>query len=208
MTIIIYPVKSIQGGERAMRVTREQAAENRERIVQMAEKLFRERGFDGIGVADLMKSAGLTHGGFYGHFRSKDDLAAEACARALEKAVEKWDRLAAGAPDDPLHAIASSYLSQTHIDKPGAGCLIAAVGPDVARQDKSVRRAMTEGLQTMLERLAGWVPGKSKAEKRRTAIASYAAMVGALVMARGVDDPDFADEILQATLAALPRKAH
>jgi TetR/AcrR family transcriptional repressor of nem operon len=191
-----------------MRVTREQAAENRERIVQVAAKLFRERGFDGIGVADLMKSAGLTHGGFYGHFRSKDDLAAEACARALEKSVEKWDRLAAESPDDPLRAIAGSYLSQTHVDKPGSGCLIAALGPDVARQDKSVRRTMTEGLRTMMERLSGWVPGKSKGERRRSAITSYAAMVGALVMARSVDDPDFADEILRTVLASLPRRAH
>ncbi|HWA49860.1 MAG TPA: TetR/AcrR family transcriptional regulator [Dongiaceae bacterium] len=191
-----------------MRVTREQAAENRERIVQAAAKLFRERGFDGIGVADLMKSAGLTHGGFYGHFRSKDDLAAEACARALEKSVEKWDRLATESPGDPLGAIAGSYLSQTHIDKPGSGCLIAALGPDVARQGKSVRRTMTEGLRTMMERLTGWVPGKSKAERRRSAIASYAAMVGAMVMARGVDDPDLADEILRTVLASLPLKAH
>ncbi len=191
-----------------MRVTREQAAENRERIVQVAAKLFRERGFDGIGVADLMKSAGLTHGGFYGHFGSKDDLVAEACGRALEKSVEKWDRLAAESPEDPLRAIAGSYLSQTHIDKPGSGCLLAALGPDVARQDRSVRRAMTDGLRTMMERLTAWVPGKSKVDKRRAAIASYAAMLGALVMARGVDDPELADEILRATLASLPRKAH
>lgn len=191
-----------------MRVTWEQAAENRERIVQMAAKLFRERGFDGIGVADLMKSAGLTHSGFYGHFSSKDDLAAEACARALEKSVEKWDRLAAESPDNPLQAIASSYLSRTHIEKPGSGCLISALGPDVARQDKSVRRAMTEGLRVMLDRLSGWVPGKSKADRRRTAITSYAAMIGAMVMARGVDNPDLAEEILRTVLASMARKAH
>lgn len=189
-----------------MRVSREQAAENRARIVDTAAKLFRERGFDGIGVADLMRSAGLTHGGFYGHFSSKDDLAAVACARALDKSIEKWDRLAAESPEDPLAAIAKPYLSIAHLDKPGTGCLIAALGSDVARQEKPVRRAMTERLRTMMARLSMWVPGRSKPAKRQAALAAFAAMVGAVIMARAVDDPDFAEEILQAVAESLPRQ--
>jgi TetR/AcrR family transcriptional repressor of nem operon len=191
-----------------MKVSREQAAENRARIVEVAAKLFRERGFDGIGVADLMKQAGLTHGGFYGHFGSKDDLAAEACGRALEKSIEKWDRLAGEYPADPLGAIAESYLREVHLQKPGSGCLIAALGPDVARQEKPVRRAFTDGLQRMMARLSAWVPGRSKEARRQAALASFATMVGAVVMARAVDDRDFAEEILQAAGASLPKRGH
>src|SRR3981081_147115 len=92
MMIVIFGVK--QPGSAAMKVSREQAAANRERIVEVAGKLFRERGFDGIGVADLMKAAGLTHGGFYGHFKSKDDLAAQACGRVLAHSSQRWVRRA------------------------------------------------------------------------------------------------------------------
>src|SRR5712671_3353842 len=99
MMIVIFGVK--QPGSAAMKVSREQAAANLERIVEVAGKLFRERGFDGIGVADLMKAAGLTHGGFYGHFKSKDDLAAEACSRAMARASERWAALARTSRGDP-----------------------------------------------------------------------------------------------------------
>ena len=206
MTVIIYLVKTLVE-ESGMRVTREHAAENRARIVEAASKLFRERGFDGIGVADLMKSAGLTHGGFYGHFASKDDLAAEACGLALANSVKKWDRLAAESPADPLAPIAESYLSDVHLEKPANGCLIAALGSDVARQDKSVRRAMTEGLRQLMARMTGWVPGRTQAARRRTALATFSAMVGAVVMARAVDDPEFSAEILDAVAGSLPHRA-
>src|SRR5688572_31755633 len=114
-----------------MKVSREQAARNRERIVEAAAELFRERGFDGVGVADLMKEAGLTHGGFYGHFSSKDDLIAEASARALTGSLALWNKVAERAPADPVSAVASAYLTSRHRDNPGAGCLLAALGPDV-----------------------------------------------------------------------------
>src|SRR5436309_11486102 len=107
-----------------MKVSREQAAQNRERIVETAAQLFRERGFEGIGVADLMKEAGLTHGGFYGHFGSKEELIAEASDRALAQSLARWDKLMARAPDDALSAIAKAYLNGTHRDDPGAGCLL------------------------------------------------------------------------------------
>ena len=189
-----------------MKVSREQAAENRERIVNVAAKLFRERGFDGIGVADIMSGAGLTHGGFYGHFESKNDLAMEACTRALDASVQKWDTLIeTGA--DPLKTITESYLSVRHRDRPGDGCVISALGTDVARQDKSVRRVVTKGLEDLVNRLAGLMPG-SKATKRRKALASFAAMVGAVSMARAVDDPELSEEILQAVSASLAAGKH
>src|SRR5215218_2291355 len=107
-----------------MRVSREQADKNREHVIDVASRLFRQRGFEGIGVADLMKEAGLTHGGFYGHFASKDDLIAEAAARALTRALANWSSVAERAPDDPLSAIADAYLTGPHRDNPGAGCLL------------------------------------------------------------------------------------
>src|SRR4051812_16038571 len=99
-----------------MRVSRAIVAQNRERIVEVAGRLFRERGFDGIGVADLMKEAGLTHGGFYGHFSSKDALFAEASARALASSLANWGTVAERAPGDPLSAIAGVYLTGRHRD--------------------------------------------------------------------------------------------
>src|SRR3954447_13736831 len=105
-----------------MKVSREQASQNRERIVETAAQLFRERGFEGIGVADLMREAGLTHGGFYGHFSSKEDLIAEASARALMRSLALLSNAAEKAPADPLPAIAGAYLSTRHRDKPGEGC--------------------------------------------------------------------------------------
>src|SRR3954466_10199923 len=108
-----------------MKVSREQAALNRERIVETAAQLFRQRGFDGIGVADLMKEAGLTHGGFYGHFSSKEELIAEASARALMRSLGVLSKVAQRAPGDPLSAVAGAYLTSSHRDNPGAGCLLA-----------------------------------------------------------------------------------
>src|SRR3954466_14937410 len=137
-----------------MKVSREQAAANRERIVEAAAQLFRERGFDGIGVADLMKEAGLTHGGFYGHFSSKDELIAEASALALSESLEDWTRLADRKHDDPLSAMAGAYLATRHRDDPGAGCLLAALGPDVSRQGPAVRRAVTDHVRSACDFLA------------------------------------------------------
>ena len=187
-----------------MRVSREQAAENRERIVETAARLFRERGFEGIGVADLMKAAGLTHGGFYGHFASKDDLAAEACARALEKSASSWDALIESDVQDPLAAIGASYLSGRHRDRAGTGCVIAALGSDVSRQSSPIRRAVTNGLEGLLTRLEALVPGRSKAARRQKAVASFATMLGAVIMARAVDDRRLSEEILRAALGSLP----
>lgn len=181
-----------------MKVSREQAAENRERILDVAAALFRERGFDGIGVADLMKAAGLTHGGFYGHFGSKEELMAEACARALADGVDKWSRLAGASVDQPLAKIKSHYLSSRHRDDPGTGCLIAALGTDVPRQGPKVRRAATEGISALIALLARLSPESAGAKKRKEAIATLSGLVGAIVLSRAVDDRRLSEEILRA----------
>jgi TetR/AcrR family transcriptional repressor of nem operon len=204
MTIIIYNVKQhLSQWGLHMKVSREQAAKNRERILEVAARLFRERGFDGIGVADLMNTAGLTHGGFYGQFASKEDLAAQACARALAESARKWDRLIAEKPKDPLKTLAASYLSARHRDNAGNGCAFAALGAEAQRREPAVRRALTEGLRPLVEMLERIVPERTKATRRRRALSTMAHLVGAVVLARSVDDPDLSNEILHAVRETL-----
>jgi TetR/AcrR family transcriptional regulator, transcriptional repressor for nem operon len=186
-----------------MRVSREKAAENRERIVEAAGRLFREHGFDGVGVDAIMKAAGLTHGGFYGHFSSKEELIREASARALTNTFALLSEQAERAAGDPLAAVANSYLSSRHRDDPGTGCLLAALGPDVSRQGRAVRRTVTEYVRSAVDLLTTLVPGKSKAARRQKAISTYATLVGTMVMARAVDDRALSQEILDAGLASV-----
>jgi len=181
-----------------MRVSRAQAAENRERILDVATRLFRERGIDGIGVADLMKGAGLTHGGFYGHFKSKEDLVAQACGRAVAKMRDNWIKVISQAPADPLEALTNHYLNSRHRDNAGRGCPMAALGAEVSRQGPDVRHAVTEELQPFIEYLSGIVHGNSAGIRRERALALYASLVGALVVARAVDDPALSNEVLHA----------
>jgi TetR/AcrR family transcriptional repressor of nem operon len=181
-----------------MRVSRAKAAANRERIIDAAGALFRTKGFDGIGVADIMKAADLTHGGFYGHFASKDDLVAQASQRAMARAAANWGSVVAAARDKPYAALLKHYLSPHHRDHPGGGCAFAALGGDAARCGKSVREAFADGLEPLIEILANTVPGRSKAARRRKALAAMAELVGALTLARAVDDTSLSDEILEA----------
>jgi TetR/AcrR family transcriptional regulator, transcriptional repressor for nem operon len=186
-----------------MKVSREQAAQHRERIIEAAAQRFRERGFEGIGVADLMKEAGLTHGGFYGHFSSKEELIAEASARALAQSLARWGELTDRASGDPLSALAGAYLTSRHRDNPGAGCVLAALGPDVSRQGPGVRRSVTAYMRSACDLLAKLVPGKSKAARRQKAISTWATLVGAMVIARAVYDRALSQEILDAALASV-----
>jgi TetR/AcrR family transcriptional regulator, transcriptional repressor for nem operon len=186
-----------------MKVSREQAAENRERIVEVAAKLFRERGFDGIGVADLMKSAGLTHGGFYGHFASKEDLATQACGRALDKSLQIWSAEIEKAPGEAFSKLVDIYLSEDHRDGPGSGCLVAALGSDIGRQAPPIRRVVTKGIHALVGQLMRLVPGKSKSARRRIALSDFAAMVGAVTIARAVDDPELSKDVLDAVASLI-----
>lgn len=190
-----------------MRVSREQMAENRERILETAATLFRERGFDGVGVADVMKAVGLTHGGFYGHFSSKDDLAAQALGRAFGNANQWLDEAKAAEPEAPLQAIASRYLSPLHRDDPGHGCPVAALGCDIARLGDASRQAATEGARAAIASLSAVSPGEDDAERRANALASYAMLIGALVLSRMVEDKALSEEVLAAARDALAAEA-
>ncbi len=184
-----------------MKVSREQAAENRARVIEVAGRLFREKGFGGVGVADIMKGAGLTHGGFYGQFASKDDLAAQACAQTLDRSVARWAQLAAG--EDPLAAIVTLYLAPSHRNAPGNGCALSALSGDAVRQPDAVRNVFTRSLQSFAGILTKLVPGASRAARRRRALATMAGLVGAVILSRAVNDADLSDEILQAAAKAL-----
>jgi TetR/AcrR family transcriptional repressor of nem operon len=140
-----------------------------------------------------MKAAGLTHGGFYGHFSSKEDLMAQACARVIQRSNELWSKRVEAAPHDPLSSIARGYLSTRHRDDPGTGCVVAALGSEAARHGPGVRRAVTDGLRSSFELLTRLVPGKSAEARRR-----YASWVGAMILARAVDDRALSKEILDA----------
>jgi TetR/AcrR family transcriptional regulator, transcriptional repressor for nem operon len=190
-----------------MRVSREKAAENRERIIEAAGALFRERGFDGIGVADIMKAADLTHGGFYGHFDSKDDLVAQASRRAMARAAVNWDKVVAGAKSDPYAVLLAHYLSPRHRDEPGQGCAFAALSGDAARCGKPVQTAFAQGLEPLIEIVAKAAPGRSKAARRRKAVATVAEMIGALMLARAVGGSALSDEILDAARGELLQAA-
>src|SRR5262245_30004935 len=186
-----------------MRVTRAQAEAHREKILAVAGTLFREHGFDGIGVADIMKRAGLTHGGFYGHFSSKDALAAEITERVIGR--DGWLQRLTGSASPSFRDVVRKYLSPRHRDEPGRGCLFAALSSEVARQPQGVRHAFTEGLRHRIDALRRVIPGRSEAARRRKALATMSGLVGALTLARAVDDPRLSDEILEAAASTFER---
>jgi TetR/AcrR family transcriptional repressor of nem operon len=186
-----------------MRVSREKAAEHRDRIIDAAGALFRANGFGGIGLADIMKAADLTHGGFYGHFASKDDLVAQASRRTMARAAANWTKRVEASPDKPYAALLKHYLSPRHRDDPGQGCAFAALGNDAARSGKIVRNAFAEGLAPLIDILAQSIPGKSKAARRRKAVAAMATLVGALTLARAVEGTPLSDEMLEAAYREL-----
>jgi TetR/AcrR family transcriptional regulator, transcriptional repressor for nem operon len=178
-----------------MRVSREKAAENREKIVEAASRLFRERGFDGVGVDAIMKEAGLTHGGFYGHFASKDELAAEAMEQALSRGTDTMARF------NNLKSYVAAYLSERHVANRGDGCGLASLGADIPREGEGVRRVMTAFVAKRLDGIAALFAG-SAARRRKRAIAMLSGLVGALTLARAVDDPVLSKEILTAAREA------
>jgi TetR/AcrR family transcriptional regulator, transcriptional repressor for nem operon len=173
-----------------MRVSREQMAENRRRILDAAVRLFRARGFQDVTVAEVMAAAGLTHGGFYGHFRSKDDLIARALAHALSD----------GPTELELARFTDRYLTTAHRDDRAGGCAVAALGGETGRQSADARAAMTTALRQQIARLTrGGDPALPEPERRQAAIAGWAALVGAMVLARVCDDPELSAEVLEAT---------
>ncbi|MGV8989434.1 MAG: TetR/AcrR family transcriptional regulator [Cypionkella sp.] len=185
-----------------MRVSQEQMAENRTRILDAASVLFREKGFDAVTVAEVMKAAGLTHGGFYGHFASKDDLVARAMAHALAQSL--FD----GGNKADLGAYLDSYLSPAHRDNAGNGCPTAGLAADLRHRTVAARIAMNEGLRLQIDRIGKAMPGANSKAKRRAAIGTWAAMVGAVILARAIDDPALSDEVLAETRAWIDEGLH
>jgi TetR/AcrR family transcriptional repressor of nem operon len=183
-----------------MKVTREQAEANRERILDNAAQLFRERGFDGIGLNDLMQAAGLTRGGFYGHFESKDDLAAQATRRALQANREQWKPQA----DRSLAAWIKAYLSDAHRDQPGAGCTLVALAGDAARGGPAVQQVFAEGVESLVSALQAQMPADTPAAQRGQALALLSTLVGALLLSRAVGDVRLSRELRDAARRHLP----
>jgi TetR/AcrR family transcriptional repressor of nem operon len=181
-----------------MRVSRVQAGENRESVINVASRLFRERGFDGIGLKDLMKGAGLTQGGFYKQFESKEDLAAQASARALKSAFARWTDAAAENPKDPLGAVLEFYLSPGHREERADGCPIVALGADAARQSAEVKASFETGIKSYLVELARLVGQTDSAAPKGKPMAILSTMVGAMTLSRAINDSDLARAILDA----------
>lgn len=183
-----------------MKVTRAQAQANRQRVLGVAGEKFRERGYDGIGVAELMQAAGLTHGGFYGQFPSKRALAAEATATAFADSSPLWsEALAIGGTAGLAHLL-RGYLSIQHRDARALGCPLAALGTDVPRQGGEIAAAFADGLRDRLAVTEALLPAGSEA--RGQALAMLATLVGALILSRTVGPDPLSAEILAAARTA------
>src|SRR6476646_9765450 len=181
-----------------MRVSRAQAAENRQNVIDVASRLFRDRGFDGIGLKDLMKGAGLTQGAFYKQFASKEDLAAQESRRAMESAFNRFSAAAAANPDDPLGAAIALYLGTEHREERMDGCPVAALGSDAARQGADVKASFEAGIREYLKMLGLWVDEAEGKEPSGKAMAILSTIVGAMVLSRAVNDEQLSKQFLHA----------
>jgi TetR/AcrR family transcriptional repressor of nem operon len=200
MTTVTINVKShSEIGTCDMRVTKEKAAENRDRILKAASRLIRERGISGAGVDALTEAAGMTHGSLYSQFGSKERLVEE----ALGYAIAASGRTTAGAAT--LYEYISGYLSSEHRDKPGQGCPLAALACEMPRQNCGVRATFTAGLRGMIGQMTSHMGGAGLKQRQRDeqALATVASLIGALVLARAVNDPKLSDDILRATKSRL-----
>jgi TetR/AcrR family transcriptional repressor of nem operon len=193
----------IHGRILAMKVSKEVMAEHKEQIIAAAARRYRERGFDGISVADLMQEVGLTHGGFYRHFSSKDELVALSALRAVSDTITEWRKIAEEATGDRLEAVIHYYLSMRHHDHPETGCLAAALGCELTRLPSSIKDAVTNGERQMIDFLSGIAAGKTKVLRRRQAIVAFASMVGGMTLARMTSDSELRQEILNDVAHAL-----
>jgi TetR/AcrR family transcriptional repressor of nem operon len=182
-----------------MRYSREHKLETHARIVKKASVRLREKGAHGIGVADLMKDAGLTHGGFYAHFDSREALVVEAFAYAMDRSTERWRKLAEQTPPDKrLSAIVDGYLTPVHRDDPGHGCAVPALGAEIARESPKTRKAFAAKLEQMVDMIAAQIPDVPRKSARKQAMAALATMMGTLVLARVAGNGEFSEEFLSA----------
>jgi TetR/AcrR family transcriptional repressor of nem operon len=185
-----------------LRLTQEQAAQNRLLILETASRMFRLHGLDSVSVADIMKEAGFTHGGFYNHFSSKDELAAEAIGCAFAGVASDLSQRLAAVRDhqESLTSFVSQYLSPRHRDTRTGGCPAPALAADAARNGKAVQAAFVKGIQTYLDMISAKISGPED-QTRQEAVALFSGLVGAVLLSRAVKgrDPDLADEFLSAT---------
>lgn len=183
-----------------MKISKEKAAENRLALVKAAGRLFRERGIDGVGVAEISKAAGLTHGALYAHFASKEALAAEALADELQCSNARIAALDGARGPQGLARFLDSYLSQAHLADVAGGCAIAASASEIARQDNAVSTSFADGLDGMVGALARMLGDETDPGLRQRALAITAAAIGAMTLARGMAKarPEQAAEVLQA----------
>jgi TetR/AcrR family transcriptional repressor of nem operon len=183
-----------------MRHSKAEKAKTHRRIVAIASRRFREEGIAGIGIADLMKEAGLTVGGFYKHFASRDDLVAEALGSVLEMWKRQVNAAASGGPPVTYQSLVDDYLSEAHRDHPGTGCAVSALAGDIARSDKRTRAVVTRQIRDNIALVATLIPGGNKKENvsaRSQAVLAYCALVGAMAVARAVSDEQLSREILK-----------
>ena len=172
-----------------------------ERIVEAAARAIRRSGYSGTGVADIMKDAGLTHGGFYAHFDSREAMLAEAADRAGEESVATLERIAAAAPPEKaLQTLIRAYLSKEHLEGVERGCPMAALGSEVSRQTPGVRRAATRRMKEAVDLVARQLPDWGKPSANERALATLSTIVGALMLARAVDDPKLSDALRSSAL--------
>ena len=189
------------------RVSRAEAESHRQQITEASARLFKERGLNGVSVADLMGAAGLTHGGFYGHFESKDALAGVAVAHAFEQSAERWQRRIGSKPDAAAGraAIVDKFLTPQSLKEVGLGCPSVSLAADVAREPAAapIRSAYMGGLESLVQILAGVEDGPDAAARRQVALADYATMAGALMLARATEGAPLSAEFLAAARARL-----
>lgn len=182
-----------------MRYAKDHKGETHARIVRNAAVRLREKGPAALGVAELMREVGLTHGGFYAHFDSRDALVAEAFAQAMEQSVRRWRRRAEAAPrGQEVAAIIESYLTEAHRDDVGHGCALVALGAEIARGDSRTRKVASSALSAMIEALAGRLAARPGTKARREAMALLATMAGALLLARMAGNSELSKDILDA----------
>ena len=172
-----------------------------ERIVRAAARAIRRSGYNGTGVADIMKNVGLTHGGFYAHFASRETMLAEAADQAGAESVAVLTRVAAAAPPrEALRSMIRAYLSKEHVEDAETGCPVAALGSEMPRQAPRVRRAATRRIKEVIGVIARHSPDKGEPGAYEHALVTVATMVGALVLARAVDDPKLSEALREASL--------
>jgi TetR/AcrR family transcriptional repressor of nem operon len=180
-----------------------QKTRTHKRIVSIASKRFREKGLAGFGIVELMKEAGLTVGGFYKHFDSRDDLVAEAVSSAFGGWKRRVDAAKTGEPSVSLAKLIDDYLSEAHRDNPGTGCAFSALAPEIARSDKRTRAVASEQVRNDIQLITTLLPGEDKRTARSQAILTFSALVGAMALARAVSDEVLSREILKTVAERL-----